>query len=523
MNIEIGIRVRGPCPSVSLHKPMHRYLSLFGFFERFYRLLIVGSVLIASAYLGPRASERYLALLGGAGMVVVFLRRPPLGLAALIATSLVVPFAIGTGTQTSLNATVLLLPILIGLWLLEMVRRKELRLHRLRPIPPLLALCGVAVLAFAAGNLPWPTFAQTAPLPAQLGGLAVYLLSAGAFLMVAHQVRDLRWLEALTWLFLALGGLYIAGRAAPGLGRLTARLFQQGAAGSLFWTWLMVLAFGQAVFNRQLHPVWRLALGGLVMTTLWVGWQTREWASGWLPPLVAVIVALGVGAPRLGGPIALAAGAAAALNWPRIVAIVMTGQEYSLVTRVEAWRIVLEIARVNPVLGLGPANYYHYTPLYPILGWYVQFNSHSQYVDLIAQTGLLGLACFLWFAWEAGRLGWRLRTQAPEGFARAYACAALGGLAGTLAAGMLADWVLPFVYNIGLTGFRASVLGWLFLGGLAALWRQGEGDEERGRGKSTCSRVQWRQSSRRECSNCPADKRSQRYPARTLHSGVSDD
>jgi hypothetical protein len=28
------------------------------------------------------------------------------------------------------------------------------------------------------------------------------------------------------------------------------------------------------------------------------------------------------------------------------------------------------------------------------------------------------------------------------------------------------DWVLPFVYNIGLTGFRASILPWIFMGGL---------------------------------------------------------
>lgn len=38
-----------------------------------------------------------------------------------------------------------------------------------------------------------------------------------------------------------------------------------------------------------------------------------------------------------------------------------------------------------------------------------------------------------------------------------------------IVAGMLGDWVIPFVYNIGLGGFRASVLGWLFLGGLVAL------------------------------------------------------
>jgi hypothetical protein len=34
---------------------------------------------------------------------------------------------------------------------------------------------------------------------------------------------------------------------------------------------------------------------------------------------------------------------------------------------------------------------------------------------------------------------------------------------------MLGDWVLPFVYNIGLQGFRTGLLAWLFLGGLVVL------------------------------------------------------
>jgi hypothetical protein len=36
-------------------------------------------------------------------------------------------------------------------------------------------------------------------------------------------------------------------------------------------------------------------------------------------------------------------------------------------------------------------------------------------------------------------------------------------------AGMLGDWILPFFYNLGLYGFRSSMLGWLFLGGLVSL------------------------------------------------------
>jgi O-antigen ligase len=158
------------------------------------------------------------------------------------------------------------------------------------------------------------------------------------------------------------------------------------------------------------------------------------------------------------------------MNYQEVVDMVMVGdQEWSLVTRVEGWRITAEIVKASPVLGLGPSNYYHYTPAHPIMGYYVNFSSHNQYVDLVAQTGLLGLGCFLWFVWEVGRLGWRLRARAPDGFARAYAIGALGGLVGTLAAGVLADWLLPFVYNIGLAGFRASVLAWMLLGGLGAL------------------------------------------------------
>jgi O-antigen ligase len=143
--------------------------------------------------------------------------------------------------------------------------------------------------------------------------------------------------------------------------------------------------------------------------------------------------------------------------------------QYSYSTRLDAWLILLEMVKVSPVLGLGPANYYWYTPLYRLRGWAVEFNSHSQIVDLIAQTGFLGLACFLWFFGEMGWLGWRLRNRAPAGFAQAYVYGVLGGLAGTLVAAMLADWILPFVYNIGLSGFRGSILAWLFMGGLVSI------------------------------------------------------
>src|SRR5574338_1691298 len=99
------------------------------------------------------------------------------------------------------------------------------------------------------------------------------------------------------------------------------------------------------------------------------------------------------------------------------------------------------------------------------MGYYVPFNSHNNYVDIIAQTGIIGLFFFLLFFWKMGWIGLGLLKRVPEGFEKAYVYGALGGIAGTLVSAMLGDWVIPFVYNVGFTGFRASLMGWMFLGG----------------------------------------------------------
>jgi hypothetical protein len=75
----------------------------------------------------------------------------------------------------------------------------------------------------------------------------------------------------------------------------------------------------------------------------------------------------------------------------------------------------------------------------------------------------------MWIFVEAGLLGLKLTRRLPDGFGRAYAFSIIGGIAGTMMAAFLVDWVLPFIYNIGMNGFRASILPWIFLGGLVSL------------------------------------------------------
>jgi len=240
-----------------------------------------------------------------------------------------------------------------------------------------------------------------------------------------------------------------------------------GTTGSVFWIWMLAITYSQFLYNRDLKPVWKIAVLGLAVATIFVAMYLGfGWKSGWIPPLVAVGVITWLHFRRLrylltiGGVIVI---------W-LIGSELIQSDQYSYVTRVEAWRILLnEIIKVNPVFGLGPANYRFYTPLFPIMGYWVEFNSHNNYIDIVAQIGVLGLIAFLWFVWEVWRLGWGLLKKNLGGFGNAYVVGAMGGLVGMLVAGMLGDWVIPFVYNVGLKGFRASVLGWIFLAGLVVI------------------------------------------------------
>lgn len=438
------------------------------------KVLVTGAVLASSAYLGPRISLRDLLALALVGMAIAGLvslfRWPALGPVAVVVAALAVPLSIGTGSESAINAAFPALAGTLVIWILSMLGDQGARFHGSRVFVPLLMLFAVAAFSFAFGQQPQVVFAELAPLRAQIGGLTIFGLSALALVLVAHQVRDRHGLQWLVWVFTVAGALYLAGRLAHST-FIVQTLFQSGADGSLFFTWLAALAFSQAVFNRALPWFVRAAVAGCASAVVYLGFFTaREWNSGWVPPLAAILAVIWFGAPRIGALITLVGGSLLALNLSSISAALLTHyKEYDILTREAAWTTLVSLIKVNPLIGLGPANYYWYTPLYSLIGYTVKFNSHQQYMDLLLQTGVLGLACFIWFVLEMGWLGLRLRGRVGSGFEFAFVCGAMGGLGGTVVAGFLGDWFLPFVYNIGFRGFRASVLGWVFLGGLVAL------------------------------------------------------
>ena len=432
-------------------------------------LLVGVGVLLVGTYLGFKGSPREmmlaLALVPGLIVLTILWRWPPIGLIFLVIISLFLPSPHLPGR---LNTAVLFFVALVGLAVLKgIVNKDPLSLLPSRTVWPVLALSLTATLSFGLGQLRWFRFAENAELDAQIGGLAIFILAGAAFLLPAYQIRNLLWLQWLTWIFIATAFLHVVGWLVPGLSSITGYLFQPGTYNnSLFWVWLVTLTFSQALLNQKLHPGWRLVLGCMTVATLSVTFfKMGDWKSGYLPSLVSIAVILALRSWRLGLVMALIAPIAAVYLSTQAVAT----DEYSYSTRVDALLIMVEIIKVNPILGFGPANYYWYTPLFPIRGWAVNFNSHNQYADIVAQIGLVGLGCLAWFAAELGWVGWQLRNRVPTGFAQAYVYGALGGLVAMLASGVLVDWFFPFVYNIGFSGFRVTILNWVFLGGLVSL------------------------------------------------------
>lgn len=427
---------------------------------------IILAVVLLSTAASFWGSEKILVLVTGmvigvAGLLTL-LRYPNLGFIMLFAGGMFVPFA-GPG---GFNASILTIMLMAVLWFFDMfVAKREFKFLGSRPIRPAFYMLLVCILAFALGQIPWFVFARQAPLKAQIGGFAIYFFMVLTMIMTANVLKDIRWLKIVVWTFIGLGFVYVLGRALQI--SVIDRIYSNGiSANGMFWMWLATLSLSQAVYNNHLEIRGRVFLYVVVLLTFYVSVvQQNDWKSGWVPSALVAAVLIGFRFKKF---------IPFAIPFMLIIAAyfaqdLISTDEYSWGTRLDAWLVVLDITRVSPIIGLGFANYYWYAQIFSIRGYNISFNSHSQYIDIIAQTGILGLIFFVWIFVEIARLSWKLINDLPEGFGKAYAHGIFAAVFGSLLAAFLGDWLLPFTYNVGLAGVRASVLTWVFFGGLIAV------------------------------------------------------
>ena len=443
--------------------------------------LVVLVVLAGAAFFGLRANVLWLALVVTGIAAVIVLQYPTLGLMGIVLLALVVPVSIGTGTEVDLNLVTLAVPAILAVWVLIMIRRGNVRLAPSRTTLPLALFLLAGLLSLLIGIATWDPLVprEDSFTLVQLAQWSIFAFSAGAFWLTANLIRDQHGLRWLTATFLVIAGSVAFVRMVPGAGGPLDRITTIAFIRASLWVLLTGLAGGQLLFNRQLSTPWRIFLVAVLAGIVVYGFvDQQEAASNWVGIGATLGLLIWLRFPRLRWPLL-------ALLVILTIAGVLFSSLYDFAGGDAEWRgsggsrlvlinRVLDVTMRNPITGLGPAAYRRYAALDPLpygRAFWIEprVSSHNNYVDLFSHTGLVGLALLAWFALEVAWLGRHLHRQYRTGFAAGYVNGMVAAGLGALVIMLLADWILPFVYNIGFPGFQASVLVWLFMGGLVAL------------------------------------------------------
>jgi len=429
-------------------------------------LILVGFIVL-ELMVGYGYFMAYLPLIIMAAVPALFLfltARPEAGVLLLAVSAIAVPFSLSTGTQSRLTASLIVSLILIAAWVASMLLRKRVFL---KPLPiniPLLGFAAANVFSLLWGRTfmdprvhLWSTFNMV-----QLGALAVNLASIGVLLVTANVVKSSKWLKGIVIIFCLAGFLDIV--AWFFRFQLPLSLELRG----LFSMWVVALAAGQVLFNRDLGWPWR---GGLVF--LAAAWFYRvffvgiSWISGWFPTMVAFFVVLFFRSRRLFFLCLALLALLFVFDWDYFDdAIIGDSEREGDFGRLGAWERNLSFSTEGLAFGLGPAGYAaYYMTFIPDQG----MATHSNYLDVLSQTGLVGFFFFAWFLLAFGLLALKLRKQVSGGFNRGFLYGVLGGFAGMIVAMGLGDWVLPFAYTQGIGGYNYTVYSWIMMGALASL------------------------------------------------------
>jgi len=435
------------------------------------RLVVIPGLIVGLVGIGFLTSrippELVLIAIAVPPVVLLALSQLEFGVLAIVLSAAFVRFSLPTGTQSRLVASLLMTIIFIALWLTEMlVVDKKLQLQPSRANIPLLSFILVTFISYVWSNafrdplvVVWPSWPFV-----QIGALAVMVLLPGAFFLASNCLTDLKWIKWLTAIIIAVGILEILRDYL----HLPLDFLQ---VRPLFPTWFICLAYSQVLFNRRIPTVLRLLL--LVAVGAWlyrVFFVQITWLSAWLPTMLAVgaisfwrsrwllVVLLVVALVYVGA------------NLDYLQAAYAQESAESGVTRLDAYVHNWRVTGKHFLFGVGPAGYAaYYMSYFPAEA----MATHSNYIDVLSQTGVIGLLAFLGFFLALALIAWDLlgRTKRCFDFTQAFGVGAAAGLLGAVVAAGLGDWLLPFVYTQTIAGFDYAVYSWVLLGAMVSLHR----------------------------------------------------
>jgi hypothetical protein len=446
---------------------------------------IIAALFALAAFLGFRAPTFQFGGLGaevliGGLVLLIFLLialwKIELGVMAIIATAFLVRFTLPTGTQSRIPASLLLTAGMLLIWFIWMAVK-----HRMSFVPSRANLPLFGFIVVSIFSLPWSWLSWKPELfgeaytvarfqTTQIGGLAVMVLLPVAFFLGLNILQDTKWFK---WLLVAMVAI-----AVPELmQRISGHYLQFAGLGisgpGLYHLWLISLLYAQVLFNRQLSNTVRIFFVLII-----VGWFVYlfvfnlKWFSGWMTALVAMLFLSFLKSKKT------------MLIWTLVLLIpfLLAADYYYEHIRSKAqtddwnrftflWPTIifdLTLTRAGALFGAGPAGYaLYFVAYYPGQA----MSAHNNYVDIIAETGIVGTFFFLWFLWSVFRTGWEQSKTVKDDFLLAFNNGVLAGFVAMIGAMMLDDWFIPFAYNNGLPGFDMNVYAFILLGAMVGLGR----------------------------------------------------
>ncbi len=433
--------------------------------SRLIRIGTVGGLLLALpvvGWLSLKISPLFIiaAVLAPIAVPVVFFNLQ-LGPLLILLAATATEWYISKGITPALILTILLAAV----WVVQqMVMEHRIELIKSPVMTPSVCFILAAVISLPWGKVMADPLLMTWPgvEMIQLAQLAVLVCSPVALILAANLLSKKRHLEMLVYVYL---GFTTIGILAEVL-RLPLRLNLRG----LTSTWAVSLLYGQLLFNNKLSKWIRLAF--LALTGVWL--YTRlflglTWLSGWLPVVISVGVITFLWSRKMFLLLLVLLLVVVFLNfswWQEVWAT----EDAESGNRFDKWSFLFShhSTRGHWLLGTGPFGYAMYFMTY-FPGRAA--STHSNYIDLFLQMGVVGCVAFVWMIGAIAWIGFKLckiSTNADP-FLAGFARSALGGLAAVLVAMFLGDWFTPFVLNQGLHGFSWTISSWVFLGALVAV------------------------------------------------------
>ncbi|MBL8092749.1 MAG: O-antigen ligase family protein [Anaerolineales bacterium] len=421
---------------------------------------------LAAAYINP-----YVGLgLGAAPLIlfggVVVAPRRELYPYVILLLALFVPFSLPTGRDSRLVLSLVFTMLAFVLMVLRAITvERQWPFGKSVVNAPIIAWAVVTIVALLwsmAFRDPAVFVAPSFPF-VQSASAVVMIMLPFAFMATAHYLRTERHLKILVGIFIIAGLIGLVPRF--DLFKLPVNI------GGMFNMWIIALAAGLALFHRGLTILQRGALAALAGAyVVWGVILHVTWMAGWLPGMLALAIMI-VNRSKFAAILTvLLVALVLVASLASVDQIIANENAESGSTRLMAWAVNWSITKDHLLFGTGPAGYAAYYMTYIPRN---AMATHSNYIDILAETGLIGFAIYLWMFATIALLGFRLcwRLRGRGDFLQALANAAFAGSIACIVIMAFGDWVIPFAYTQTIMGFDYCVYNWIFMGTLVVIDR----------------------------------------------------